>query len=112
MTGSSEQAVVEYLTTAGFRLLDRNWRCPDGEVAIVAADRDVLVACEVTTRSGDRHGTPLEPVSQTERTRLRNLAARWLTEHGRSPGQIRVDVIGLTAEPSGGYTIEHIRGVA
>jgi putative endonuclease len=112
VTGSSEQAVAEYLTTAGFRLVDRNWRCPDGQNTIVAADRNVLVACEVTTRSGDRHGTPLEPVGQTEQARLRHLAARWLTEHGRSPGQIRVDVIGLTAEPSDGYTIEHIRGAA
>jgi putative endonuclease len=112
VTGSGEQAVAEYLTRAGFRLLDRNWRCPDGAIVIVAADRDVLVACEVTTRSGDRHDTPLGPVGQTEQARLRHLAARWATTHDMRPSQIRVDVIGLTTEPSGGYTIEHIRGTA
>lgn len=78
----------------------------------MSADRDVVVACEVTIRSSDRHRTLLEPVSQIERTRLRHLAACWLTAHGRRPGQVRVDVIGLTAGPSGGYIIEHIRGVA
>ena len=112
MTRSGEQAVAGYLTTAGLRPLDRNWQYPDGQIAIVAADRDVLVAFQVTIRSSDRHGTLPEPVSQAGQTRLRHLAARRATAHGRRPGQVRAGVISLTAEPSGGYTIEHIRGAA
>jgi hypothetical protein len=44
-----EQAAVEYLERAGLRILDRNWRCADGEIDIVAAERQVLVICEVKT---------------------------------------------------------------
>ena len=47
-----EQLAAEYLENAGFRILDRNYRCADGEIDIVAADRRMLVACEVKTRSG------------------------------------------------------------
>jgi hypothetical protein len=44
-----------------------------------------------------------------KRTQLRRLAVRWLAAHGVPSGQVRIDVLGFTAE-LGGYTIEHIRG--
>jgi putative endonuclease len=61
VTASGEHAAAEYLKTAGSCLLDRNWRYPDGEIGIVAAERHVLVVCEVKIRSADRRSTPLEP---------------------------------------------------
>ena len=48
-----EQAAVSYLEGCGFRILDRNWRCADGEIDIVAADRRTFVVCEVKTRVGN-----------------------------------------------------------
>jgi len=106
-----EQAAVNYLESCGFRILDRNWRCADGEIDIVAVDRHTFVVCEVKTRSGTRYGTPLEAVSRAKRSRLRKLAARWLTAHGVRFDQIRIDVVGLLYEGTGGFTIEHLRGV-
>jgi len=106
-----EQAAVNYLKSCGFRILDRNWRCADGEIDIVAVDRHTFVVCEVKTRSGTRYGTPLEAVSRAKRSRLRKLAARWLTAHGVRFDQIRIDVVGLLYEGTGGFTIEHLRGV-
>jgi putative endonuclease len=102
---------VDYLKGCGFRILDRNWRCADGELDIVAAERQVLVVCEVKTRSGTGYGTPLEAVGRAKQQRLRRLAAGWLNAHGIRFEQIRIDVIGLVCEGSGGFTIEHIRGV-
>ena len=43
-------------------LLDRNWRCPEGELDLVLRDGDVLVACEVKTRRGDGSGSPHQAV--------------------------------------------------
>jgi len=106
-----EQAAVNYLESRGFRILDRNWRCADGEIDIVAVDRHTFVVCEVKTRTGTRYGTPLEAVSRAKRSRLRKLAARWLTAHGVRFDQIRIDVVGLLYEGTGGFTIEHLRGV-
>ena len=106
-----EQAAAEYLQTAGFRILDRNWRCADGEIDIVAAEKQVFVVCEVKTRTGDRYGTPLESVSRQKRNRLRRLAVRWLTAHGVRFDQVRVDVVGIAGDPAGEHTIEHVRGV-
>src|SRR5215472_13574802 len=67
---------------AGLRVLDRNWRSAAGEIDIVAAEGQVLVVCEVKTRSGTGFGTPLEAIIQNEHARLRRLAAQCLVAHG------------------------------
>jgi putative endonuclease len=106
-----EQAAVDYLKSCGFRILDRNWRCAEGEADIVAVERHVFVICEVKTRSGTGYGTPLEAVGRLKQQRLRRLAVAWLDAHGILFSQIRVDVVGLLREGSGGFTVEHVRGV-
>lgn len=108
---NGEQAAADYLETEGFRILARNWRCADGEIDIVAVDRLAFVVCEVKTRSSNRYGTPLESVSRPKRSRLRRLALRWLAAYGVHFDEVRVDVVGVTREPAGGFTIEHVRGV-
>ena len=108
---AGEQAAAEYLESAGLRILDRNWRCKEGEIDIVAVDRQVFVICEVKTRSSARYGTPLEAVGRAKLRRLRRLAVLWLIAHGVRYDQIRIDVIGLVFEGTGGYTVEHIKAV-
>lgn len=111
MTADGDQAAAEYLESAGFRILDRNWRCDEGEIDIVATERGVLVVCVVKTRSAGRRGAPLESVSRAKRNRLRCLAIRWLTAHGVRFDQVRVDVVGVAPEPGSGSGIEHVREV-
>ena len=108
---SGEQAAAEYLEGHGLRILDRNWRSADGEIDIVAVERRVLVVCEVKTRTSMRYGGPLEAVSRAKRARLRRLAVQWLNAHGIRFDEVRIDVVGLLYEGTGGFTIEHVRGV-
>jgi len=108
-----EQAATEYLRQSGLRILDRNWRCSEGEIDIVAADRRALVVCEVKTRSGTRYGTPLEAVTRRKRSRLRRLAVQWVMAHGVLFDEVRVDVVEVLksdTEP-GGFAIDHVRGI-
>lgn len=107
-----EQLAAEYLQQTGIRILDRNWRCADGELDIVAAERRVLVACEVKTRSGVAFGSPLEAISRRKQARLRRLAVGWIQAHGVLFDEVRIDVIGLVRDRAGHFTIEHVRGVA
>ncbi len=106
-----EQAAVEYLERAGLRILDRNWRCAEGEIDIVAAERRVLVICEVKTRSGTGYGSPLEAITRSKRARLRRLAIRWLVAQGLLFDEVRIDAIGIVRDKPGHYLIEHVRGV-
>jgi putative endonuclease len=106
-----EQAAADYLQSAGFRVLDRNYRCTDGELDIVASEQRALVVCEVKTRSGLGFGTPIEAVTPPKLHRLRRLAVSWIRSHGLSFDDVRVDIIGVLRKPSGEFEIEHIRGV-
>jgi putative endonuclease len=106
-----EQLAAEHLEASGLRILARNWRCSEGEIDIVAAERRVLVVCEVKTRSGVRYGTPLEAISRAKQRRLRRLAIRWLVANGVLFDEVRIDVVGLIRDQAGGFSIEHVRGV-
>ena len=91
-----EDVAARHLAEQGIVVLERNWRCDAGEIDIVGRDGQVLVICEVKTRSGLGYGTPLEAVTPRKVARLRRLAARWLAEREVHPSAVRFDVVGDT----------------
>ena len=107
-----ERVAERFLVDAGLVVLDRNWRCPIGEIDIVARDGDCLVVCEVKTRSSAAFGHPLEAVSAAKAARLRRLAMAWVDLHGVRPAQIRIDLVAVLRVPSGAPEISHLRAVA
>jgi putative endonuclease len=96
-------------------VLQRNWRCSTGELDIVAVDGECLVACEVKTRSSATFGAPEEAVTPVKLRRLRQLAARWLTEAESlpdpRPAAVRVDVIAIAIPRRGAPGVRHLVGV-
>ncbi|MEV8632809.1 YraN family protein [Streptosporangium sp. NPDC051023] len=108
-----EQIAVDYLLAHDIQILDRNWRCPDGEIDVVAREGHTLVVVEVKTRSGRTHGTAFEAVTEMKLARLRRLAARWRGERCERSERfdtIRIDVIALERF-AGAFTIRHERGM-
>jgi putative endonuclease len=106
-----EELAARFLADGGLMILERNWRCKDGEIDIVAVDRRTLVICEVKTRSGLGFGSPLEAVTPQKARRLRKLAVLWINAHGLVFEAIRIDVIGVLRASSGEFSIEHVPGV-
>jgi putative endonuclease len=104
-----ERIAVAYLTDAGLRVLDRNWRCRDGELDIVARDGDALVFCEVKTRRGTGYGRPVEAVDRAKQRRLRTLAQRWLAAHEEHAPELRFDVVGVLMRPARPALVTHLR---
>lgn len=107
-----EDVAARHLVDAGLQVLERNWRCPHGEIDIVARDGEVLVVCEVKTRSGTGYGSPAEAVTRDKARRLRRLAAAWLAAHDVRPAGVRIDVVAVLRSPRGSATVEHLRDVA
>ncbi|GAA4228865.1 YraN family protein [Actinomadura meridiana] len=105
-----EDAATDYLVDLGWTILDRNWRCREGELDIVAHDGRSHVACEVKTRGSDRFGDPLEAITADKAARLRRLAWRWAAAHGVNGGLVRVDVLGLLPDGDG-FSVDHMREV-
>ena len=107
-----EDAAVRHLMELGWTIIARNWRCPEGELDIVAHDGSGLVVCEVKTRSRADHGTPVEAITPVKAARLRRLTGRWLAAHGiGQSAAVRIDVIGLVRAGPGRFDIDHLKEV-
>ncbi|ANS80677.1 protein of unknown function UPF0102 [Serinicoccus hydrothermalis] len=109
---SGEELVCVHLESLGWQVLERNWRCSDGELDIVAADGPMLVFCEVKTRRSARFGEPVEAVGPDKARRLRTLAWAWLEEHGRRGSAFRIDVVGVLRRHDAEPVLTHLRAVA
>lgn len=107
-----ERVAATHLIGQGMVVLDRNWRCEVGELDLVLRDGDVLVACEVKTRSSGACGTPQEAVGADKLRRLHTLLWRWCEEHGIRPLETRVDVVGVLRARRGRAALDHVRGLA
>jgi putative endonuclease len=103
-----ERIAAAFLNDLGFRVLDRNWRCREGELDIVARDGDALVFCEVKTRRGVGFGHPAEAVTPAKQRRLRTLAHRWLAAHDEHAPELRFDVVGVLVRPSRPALVTHL----
>jgi putative endonuclease len=104
-----ERIAVAYLTDRGLRVLDRNWRCREGELDIVAREDHALVFCEVKTRRGVGYGHPVEAVTIVKQRRLKLLAQRWLAAHDEHARDLRFDVVGVLLRPERPALVTHLR---
>jgi putative endonuclease len=95
---AGENAVAEWYARAGYAIVDRNWRCREGELDLVVARAGTIVFCEVKTRRGAAFGAPFEAVTFAKQRRLRTLALQWLAAHPehRAP-TLRFDVASVVA---------------
>lgn len=107
-----ERVAERFLVDSGFVVLERNWRCPLGEIDIVARDGDCLVVCEVKTRTSLAYGHPAEAVTRAKAHRLRALAVEWVKTRGLRPPEIRVDVVAVLRSAHGAAEVSHLRAVA
>ncbi|MCW2791793.1 MAG: hypothetical protein JWO76_891 [Nocardioides sp.] len=106
-----ESLAARHLVAQGMVLLERNWRCDAGEIDLVLRDGDVLVVCEVKTRSSTRCGTPHEAVTDIKVARLRRLACRWLADRGVAVQDVRIDMVAILRPRRGASLIDHVRGI-
>ena len=109
-----EQLAAEHLIRRGFQIVERNYRTRWGELDIVAFDGRTLAFCEVKTRRAAGYAAaPIEAVGSNKRTRVRQMARRWLLERTHRPyaDNLRFDAIGVTLALSGRLVaLEHLEG--
>lgn len=106
-----EAHAAEYLESAGYRIIERNWRCRYGEIDIVASHQGALVFVEVKTRSSDAFGHPFEAITEAKLRRMQLLARLWSAARPGSFGRPRLDVIGILAPGGALQRVQHLEGV-
>ncbi len=93
-----EARAAAWYEASGYEVLDRNWRCREGELDLVCRRAATLVFCEVKTRSSTAFGAPVEAVTAGKQRRVRGLAARWLREHDAAGAAVRFDVASIVGQ--------------
>ena len=105
-----EEQAAAYLRLIGYRILEKNYRVPQGVIDLIAAKNGTLVFVEVKSRKGRSQGTPLEAVSPHKVGRLSAAAAIYLSYRKDPPSVCRFDVVTLGPEKNwmGLAKIRHI----
>jgi len=105
-----EDAAAAYLERIGMTLEARNWRCPAGEIDIVAHDGDTLVLVEVKTRRSERAGSAEEAVSAAKQRKIGRLAGAYVVSGATIPaGGIRFDVVAIRVIAEDRALLRHYR---
>ena len=93
-------------------VLDRNWRCDAGEIDLVLRDGDVLVVCEVKTRSSDACGTPARGGRRRPSSSgCGGWPRRWWPRTACSRAEVRIDLVAVLRPRAGPAAVEHVRGL-
>jgi putative endonuclease len=94
----------------GFEILERNYRCPLGEIDIIARDRDVLVFVEVKTKESGDYLPPQASVTKDKQRQVVRVARWYLKVNRLGSPRSRFDVVAVTpAEATGVEKIDHFR---
>lgn len=96
-----ESLAARELERRGYQIIARNWRCPVGEIDLVAERGDALVFVEVRTRRGDERGTPQESITPAKQAKLIETAQTYLSENGVEERDWRIDVVAVEMSPRG-----------
>lgn len=103
-----EQYAVNHLVSLGYKILYRNVRMKGGEIDIIALENEELVFVEVKTRSSLSFGHPLDGLTQKKQLNFNKAVEEWIAENGKGE-DLRIDVIGITANGTNHPLLEHIK---
>jgi putative endonuclease len=108
--GSGETAACRHLEAAGLTIRQRNFRCHEGEIDIVAQDGATTVFVEVKERHASAHGLACETVTPGQRRRIVRAARVYGARHGLSERPIRFDVVSIDWMDDEHSSVRHDRG--
>lgn len=94
-----EERAAVFLEKQGFRILDRNFRCRQGEVDIVGIHENCLVFVEVKYRKNSRAGMPEEAVGAEKQSKICRTSDYFRMGHSQYGNlQVRYDVVAVLSD--------------
>jgi putative endonuclease len=98
---AGEDLAAAALKKQGYKILERNYTTPLGEIDLIARQGKTLVIIEVKTRKSTRFGSPQEAVSAAKQAKLRRLAYYYLKDRRLTSAPVRFDVVAITLVAAG-----------
>lgn len=88
-----ENQAISFLEKQNCEIIARNFSCRQGEIDIIAKDKDEIVFLEVKTRNSDLYGKAVEAVDNIKQKHIWNAARYYLYINNLMNAFIRFDVI-------------------
>lgn len=105
-----EQLAAQFLIQRlGYQVIARNWRCPTGEIDIVARDGDTLVFVEVKTRHAANTDSALVNITPAKRQRMIRAAYAYLESAATPDTPWRIDAVAVALPHRGQPIIHHVQ---
>lgn len=95
-----EALAAEALSARGFEIVARNWRCPEGEVDLVARRHGAWYFIEVRTRRSEAVA-PEESLTDNKRSRMERVACAYLGQHGGPDPVWHLSFVGVAFDRAG-----------
>jgi putative endonuclease len=105
-----EDLACEYLKNNGYKIIERNFTARQGEIDIIALDKDELVFIEVKTRTSIKYGKPAEAVDSKKQKHLTKTAEYYLYSRNLENEFVRIDIIEIYIY-NNKYKINHIKQI-
>jgi len=100
--GRFGETVAEgFLRRQGYEIVERNWRCRQGEIDLVARQGGDWVVVEVRTRRGAACGTPEESLTAAKQRHLLRAAAAYFQERQLEDVSWRIDLVAVELDRAG-----------
>ena len=96
-----EKIAADFLKKNGYRIIDKNFRCPLGEIDIVAREKSTIVFVEVKTRKSSELGYPEQAVGIKKQKKMSRLALWFMQKKKIIDAGARFDVVAITMLSSG-----------
>ena len=93
-----EMCATEFLKKQKYKIIDRNFRCKQGEIDIIARDKKTIVFVEVKARESAEFGQPSEYVTKSKIDKIKKAALVYLHENGLDDADVRFDVVEILGE--------------
>jgi len=104
-----EDAASKYLISLGYQILERNFRSSQGEIDIIAKEKEFLVFLEIKNYSFRSYGSPLGAIRYHKKQSLKHAANTYLYKNNIKNTFCRFDAIGIYKSKSGKEFVEHIK---
>lgn len=103
-----ENYAAEYLKNKGYKILQRNFSCKQGEIDIIAKEKEEYVFIEVKTRQNFHYGSPAESVTGGKQKHIWKATKYYIYLHKLENKYIRFDVIEIYKN-KGRFYLNHIK---
>ena len=104
-----EKLARDFLKKRGYRILETNFRCPQGEIDLIARHKDYLVFIEVRAKRSLSFGSPEESITPAKKRKLRATALYYRQTHEGLPALWRIDFVAVELDERGKPSrMEHI----